>query len=570
MSFKSDYENKQEGEYDCYDMSTGVVPTTKFSFQVQWEEPTPLVTYYKEQVCYYQVLFQRRAALLRQNQDVTEITTKLQDYASWRVGDVSLEQAFQDRDIAYRMSSPEWRLWTLLWQSPRKREEPVPTKVVTIRAFAYWFSTVDPNSLRLSPIPTGTELHKIGSEVYGFTYSPKLEDSVPYDDTMRDFLYEVEVRKATEYCTKTVLNNVPQDDWLYSLYMHVRHKTDRERILNLIPRGSSVISYGDRTASLAWKVTEYMDLMPSAYALAPVVVANKQKLATLVRGSKLLVLMYTYDLLSHEERLLIRKAQCPVIVWGSKSPPFPNNCQGVSVNFRALLPWLTDELKSQPEFPYSENFSMLAEHHFVDDGDCLRSLVVAGLYKKGVPVSKNFEPLRQYDVPLLRHSKGVMVVHSFTTLIKVVHNNPYYLPLGRKVDRILSVTRPMRTYQRFHLYHFRNSSQFEREISSPLFRPVYKEGGESAGFFTDVGESPGISITESTLGGQEVWARAYPLGFIVETRRKVYNFSLDHSSFEEAFTDMSSSERSSLLDLLENSPTCVALKIAWRKKMENT
>jgi hypothetical protein len=302
--------------------------------------------------------------------------------------------------------------------------------------------------------------------------------------------------------------------------------------------------------------------------------ASIDLLKSVLKGKRTLILMYTYDLMTPLEKKLIVGAQCPVIVWGSKLPPFRNTSHGVSTNYKAMLPWLTDELKMQPEFPFSENFSMIGNHYYLDDGDGLRSLLKAGLYKKGIPVHKDFEPVAPLEVPLLVNKegekhKGVMVVQNFLTLLKVVHNGPYFLPAGRRIDRVLTVSRPMRTYQRFHVYHFRSPSTFEREISSPFFVPVYKSSKEVAGFFKDVGEGVGITVTESTLGATDVWARATPVGFIVETRRKVYNFSIGHSSFEETFLDMSSAERGSLVSVLANSPSCRLLYEAWKKRLED-
>jgi len=568
MSFRHDYEQKELGEYDCYDMGTGVVTPKPYKFEITWEEPKPKLTYYMGVERDYRTLFQQRLAAKKEGAQYESFERILRDYDNWAVEDVPLVQALQDRNISYVMSSAEWRLWQMLWQSKPVHVQEKESKPAPIVSYDYWFSTVEKRSLRLSPKVTHGETHKVGSEVYSFTYQEGLQNSVPYDDSIMEYLYAYEVKKAKTYCTPSVLALPVADDWLYSLYMHVVHTEDRRRLALTIPKGTHVISYGDRTGSFDGSRVEYYDKSPSRYAIRSVKQASEEVLRTLVRGQATLVLMYVYDLMAPEERIQIRGAQCPVIIWGTKAPPFKHNRLGVCANTAAVLPWLTEELKPQPEFPYSENFSMLSQYYYMDDGPQLRSLLKSGLYKAGVKVHKHFQALEPLDVPSIVTSKGTMVVHSYEILKRFVHSAPYFIPMGRRVDRILTVSRSMRTYQRFTLYHFRDQSQFLTEISSSMFFPVFTWGKEVAGFFFSVGEGVGITITESTIGSEEVWARAYPLGFIIETRRKAYNLSLNHPSFEETFQDMSAAERSALVDSLLNSPSCAPLKEAWLQRMD--
>jgi hypothetical protein len=329
--------------------------------------------------------------------------------------------------------------------------------------------------------------------------------------------------------------------------MYDRHKLDVKRAVTLVGNQGNIISYGDRVASFP-QAKEYYDVKPSAYSLRPVCVSSFQTLREKCSDkNNLLLLMYVYDLMSQEEQEVLLNAKAKVVVW-SESPKkeFPYVYKGISCNYQLRPEWYPTEEVRMQSFPFSENFSLLLDRVFLDLGIGVQ-LYANSKFFSTIPVHKKVLPhVTAYDdMPLERRAPkegGHYVAHDFKTWFRFRKKNPYFVPLGRPCDRVLSVSVPMYEYHPRTIYSFRRTGIFENELKSPAFRQLASDDVVIIGFFVHEVISPSLLVLELSISPGLFYIYRSCGIFIVETKSRTYQM-WDQDSLTLCYSEMSRPER---------------------------
>jgi len=407
---------------------------------------------------------------------------------------------FQDPYIRLNVQpTPKFHLWHLLLQQRGKKEkkkEPLQHSAQE-RCYEYFFSTVDKGSIHLYEGGKGQELISEGVR-YRVQYNLQASGvRVRCPETLTDLLYDLELGKARAYL-QTYGKMQIYDDWLYSLAMYDRHKEDYIRVLRLIPASYRVLSYGDRVAQLRSrnKDTTYVDLSPSKFALATV---KKPSLALLRQAASdpdtAIVLMYVWYGLNFDERHILLNSKALVIKWDEKDlSPYAYSSHGVSSNRPLPSTVVPTERNLKIEVPWNINFSLYKGHVFLDTGIML-DYVVRALFPR---VLRFYDPsFTQYQaIPVIKdiiQEGEVYVAHDFATVVTYHHLSPYFVPIGRKVGRFITVSSPRQMYRVRTIYAFEGERAY-LETTLPSFVKLLQKTNSIIGYFSYETMGPGFSI----------------------------------------------------------------------------
>jgi hypothetical protein len=470
------------------------------------------------------------------------------DIWNWAADGVEGPTFFKVPSITSREPRVEFKVWRMIvggLQAPPVQE------AKKVRSYRYYFATVLPDSICMiegkSEEPHD-DIH--GQYMASYARFDTGKGVVP-SNQQRDTLYQFEVDKAVAYMSTTSKILDPnQNEWFYRLYMYHQHQKEIPRIAEyIIGVSGRIISYGDAVGTLrvqARPVT-YYDKSPSHHAIN---VVNPIKADTLIQLTKkkknLLVLSYTYEVLTHEEKLILQRSKAKVFIWSSVPvADFPYGTSGVYANFPLQL-YKTPIDKTRSYMAFTENFSMVERPFFLDEGDASRAYALTGFFPF-VEAHEEFGPDQYYGLPVRKtRSLGdrTPVCHSLDVLRRYLPMAPYFVPAGRAISKILVVSRPMIHYRTGALYCFRPTFPLHTEHEQGLV-VARTEAGTYIVFVAPF-NSPSLSVTHDvSSSGGSLWVRRSNNGFVIESNHR-YDYVYDKDSFMSVWTDLSKNERKEL------------------------
>lgn len=480
--------------------------------------------------------------------------SRLYDFDNWELEGRRGREIFSDVHLRYKYACNEYRLWWCMSNQTQVRRPEPKQEQVKDREYQYFFRSVEKKSLVVVE-GAANDVRYVEGRAIRIKFVPDVSGKiVNVSDSVRDLLYEVECEKAKDYlskCDKTVVTN----DWLYSLGMYIRHREDYARLSKEISNHSGVIiSYGDRVGQLMvpGRQVKYYDLEPSFFSVNMVKRASATILKKIIKDPEnILVLTYVYSQMSDKEKSLVESAQATVIDWSEKG------CRIVGKRVTMVSKIVPTEFRKRTVFPYHENFSLLPDKVFLDDGIAMQTWIEARLGP--IPVHKKFLPgaIEYKGVALERRKigeRGAYIAHSYEVWDHFKSLRPYLVPVGSVVDRVLCVSKPMCMYRSRVLYAFDKKGNFEPELSHSKWFPLYSAKDSFIGFFFDVSYEKGVTVVEASNSPGTIWVRRELHYYVIETFRDTYFIALI-SGKEDTFNMylcLTKAEREKIRTILEN------------------
>jgi hypothetical protein len=400
---------------------------------------------------------------------------------------------------------------------------------------------------------------------------------VLYSETLRDFLYSLEVQKAEEY----IIRNGKKDcfnDWLYTLYMFNKHKEDHARVRRLVT-GKKVLSYGDRVAQFM-KLdvhVKYVDSKPSQYALSRVDKATDKVLRKYCKDpTSTVLLMYVWYGLTDQQKEILRSAKAQVIVWSYEDEPvLQYHHSGVSSNRPLSSSVSPTERAIFQQYPFLVNFSLFKRHIFLDTGIMMDYLIrtcqVDTLYVKGVPL-KHYRGVKIEEAEA--QEGEVYVAHSYETWASNLKYDPYLVPTGRKQHRLYGVSSPRTSYMARWLYRMEGPMFFPETMDANWSTLAHTSAGV-VGFFRDVCVSPGLLVTDDVDKIEHCYVRRLNSSYRVEVNVRVFFIQEKNLSaqMDLMLEELRPAETKALLEYLLTQTDMLHVRTfvqSWLRKKETT
>jgi len=262
--------------------------------------------------------------------------------------------------------------------------------------------------------------------------------------------------------------------------------------------GKRILSLGDRVGQLVHPTIPivYMDISPSSFSLRQVRKMNMAELRQFSQDPEVtILLMYSWYGMTVPQRHILQSAKAKVVIWSQRDEyVFQYNSVGVTSNRPIDVRALPTERSLFVDVPWAINFSFYKGHVFLDLGIMVDYLVRSCLKKDIRMKDPTFSEYKGIKIEPGEPQEGeTYVAHEWATWKKNASVSPYFVPTGRKHDRVIPVSKSMTAYKERTLYSF-EGERFYTEVASKNWCTLENVPGRIAGFFRGPYIGPGLAV----------------------------------------------------------------------------